>query len=311
MQTPLEQSGYSTWTPYQTGETWLVDLAATSERVRLFEVGKSVEGMPITGALVSHPLPLSRPGETVFVVGAQHGDEVAGREAVFTYLRDMVEDTSQDMNAYLSQAAWCFIPTLNPDRLGQRRNNANDVNLNREWHGATQPESIALMNLIATHRPGVIIDLHESGRISEDLGTYPNLYHTSSAQVRALSADLEQAIWDDLGAKGRTTVRFPSDVSPLYLSQYPGAVCQLLECRRDTADQSDPSLLTRVTDHVSALGAIRQWHEANRDAVRSATAPAEDPTSEVPRFRVGLGGRNVPAAMVRLGTTDGPVTVWP
>ncbi len=131
----------------------------------LLEIGESVRGQPIVaerhGAVG---------GRKVLVIGVIHGDEQAG-VAIVDHLRD--EPLPEGVDLWL-------VESMNPD--GQDaidRHNANEVDLNRnfpyEWgeigvpgdgqyagpYAASEPETQAIVNLIAQLRPDIVIWYHQ------------------------------------------------------------------------------------------------------------------------------------------------------
>lgn len=124
------------------------------------------------------------------IIGGVHGDEPEGVmlvEALLEYL----ESISPKLN-------WILIPCLNPDGyISHKRTNANGVDLNRnfptpDWSPEakapryhpgsgpeSEPETKALVNLIKTEKPEIIIHCHSwkpsiifTGELGEKVGGY-------------------------------------------------------------------------------------------------------------------------------------------
>jgi murein peptide amidase A len=107
-------------------------------------VGHSVERRPIE---LVHVAGL---GPRVLVVGCIHGNECAGMAVVAALRR-----------AHLGVDLW-LVPTLNPDGLARgTRENANGVDLNRDFFRASQPETRAARALVARVRPRYTIWFHQ------------------------------------------------------------------------------------------------------------------------------------------------------
>ncbi|GLH72716.1 hypothetical protein GETHLI_12180 [Geothrix limicola] len=101
----------------------------------------------------------------VFYYAQQHGDEVAGKDAQLTLIRDIAEHPNllpEDVDLYL-------MPMVNPDgaEVHQRVNGAG-ADLNRDHLLLAQPETQALHRVARRIRPHLAVDSHEFGRDGED-----------------------------------------------------------------------------------------------------------------------------------------------
>ncbi|NWJ41938.1 MAG: DUF2817 domain-containing protein [Geothrix sp.] len=101
----------------------------------------------------------------VLYYAQQHGDEVAGKDAQLTLIRDIAARPSllpEDVDLYL-------MPMLNPDGAeAHRRVNGAGADLNRDHLLLAQPETRALHRVARRIRPHLAVDSHEFGRDSED-----------------------------------------------------------------------------------------------------------------------------------------------
>jgi hypothetical protein len=101
----------------------------------------------------------------VLYYAQQHGDEVAGKDALLTLVRDIAEHPTllpEDVDLYL-------MPMLNPDGAeAQRRFNGAGADLNRDHLLLAQPETQALHRVARRIRPHLAVDSHEFGRDGED-----------------------------------------------------------------------------------------------------------------------------------------------
>ncbi|BAM03767.1 M14 family metallopeptidase [Phycisphaera mikurensis] len=148
--------------------------AAMEERLATFAgvpgfavetIGESVEGIPIR-AVVAIPRARMAVRHRVLLVGAQHGDEHAGKEAILNLLGDLAAgDLLLPPGVELHA-----IPMANPDGVdADRRRNAAGFDLNRDHALLSQPETRALHAYAARVRPTVVVDCHEFTR---DSGSY-------------------------------------------------------------------------------------------------------------------------------------------
>lgn len=104
------------------------------------------------------------PAWRVLFYAQQHGDEVAGKDALLHLIRDIAA-RPQLLPAEVE--VW-IMPMVNPDgaEAGTRRNSAG-VDLNRDHIALTQPETRALHAVARRVRPHLAVDCHEFTRDSE------------------------------------------------------------------------------------------------------------------------------------------------
>ena len=142
-------------------------------------IGQSVEGRPLWLLRITGPGSGSdKPG--VLYHGAQHGNESAGA-SVIAYLADYLlsnYDTDPNVAAMVDGVEWYLVPISNPDGYeAYRRENANNVDLNRNWDGPgagghsycgpfpfSEPETAALRDLLISH-PSIHLHLDVHGYI--------------------------------------------------------------------------------------------------------------------------------------------------
>lgn len=133
---------------------------ARPDLAEVIEIGRSVEDQPllairITGSGEDKP--------AVMYHGAQHGNEVIGAAVVAYAAAHLLDhyDYDPSIHALVDGVEWYLLPVMNPDRFWQRRENANNRDLNRDWGPFTQPETAAMRDFFASH-PNVKahIDFH-------------------------------------------------------------------------------------------------------------------------------------------------------
>lgn len=125
--------------------------------------GESTRGRPVYLVHVGRAgaAPAAR---RVLFYAQQHGDEVAGKDALLYLIRDLARDPSR-----LPAAAELWIlPLMNPDgAVAGTRESGAGVDLNRDHIGIEQPETRALHEVVRRVRPHVAVDCHEFTRDSE------------------------------------------------------------------------------------------------------------------------------------------------
>ena len=131
--------------------------------ITVTEEGRSAGGRPL------YAVRIGRAGGDVaqrfLMVGQQHGDEPAGKDALL-HLIARFADHPELVPAGLE--LW-IVPMANPDGAvaGRRRNDA-DADLNRDHLLLSQPETRMLHGLARRVRPEVVIDCHEFNRSSSE-----------------------------------------------------------------------------------------------------------------------------------------------
>ncbi len=155
-------------------------LAKSSNLIKLGELGKSGEERSLPLLLVSNP-PVSTPAEAkasgkrvIFLFGNIHAGEVDGKEALPILVRELVAQPDQPLFQHFILAV---APIYNADgnervskdnRPGQigpddgmgQRENAQGLDLNRDFMKLDAPETRALVRFLNDWDPALTIDTH-------------------------------------------------------------------------------------------------------------------------------------------------------
>jgi hypothetical protein len=137
--------------------------ADKAPHVSVTKEGESVEGRPLLLARIGHAE--DQDPWRIFLIGLQHGNEPAGRDALAWMIRDYArhpEKLPRGVELYI-------LPNINPDggEKNQRRN-ANGIDLNRDHVELSQPETVTLHRIQRRLMPHVTVDCHEFGRDTSD-----------------------------------------------------------------------------------------------------------------------------------------------
>jgi len=178
--TTAERSGFEATSTLDDVMTLCERLAERSERVRLDTIGETVEGRPIPILIVADPA-VSTPEEAkdsdklvCLAIGAIHGGEVCGKEALLMLARELAETPDHPL---LEDFVLAFVPVFNADgneRIGPdtrpnqvgpaegagERRNAQGLDLNRDFIRLKSPEAQALVAWMNEWDPHVFIDTH-------------------------------------------------------------------------------------------------------------------------------------------------------
>lgn len=278
MQTPFESNSGASWTSRTDGDSFLSALAAATD-ARLVQLGQSVESRPIWAIEVG-----AAPGpgvDVVMYVAAQHGNEPAPREAAYALARDMAQATG-DLATYLGDVCWLILPTANPDRILQTRNNAAGANINSNFAALTQPEAAAIHAAAHQYEAVIVIDAHEGSFDAEMAAAYTTapavtstLRGLSEAAVLSVSAAADAAgkiYMDFVGADGIGNLR---NAAGLW-----HALGVLIETHQNpTNDINAPSrdFALRVNEHRMAAEWLRLFHVEHAVAIRDASDASRYP----------------------------------
>ena len=168
--TTAERSQYARTGRYAEAIALCHDLAAGYAGVSCIEIGRTVEDRPIVAVAIERAPNLP----VIYIQGGIHAGEIEGKDAGFAVLRDLLDGVL--VPGALDHVAIVFVPVMNPDgherfspnnRPNQRgpaemgfRTNAARQNLNRDFVKADAPETRAVLGVIATREPVLVVDLH-------------------------------------------------------------------------------------------------------------------------------------------------------
>ncbi|HKB41446.1 MAG TPA: DPP IV N-terminal domain-containing protein, partial [Gemmataceae bacterium] len=178
-QTVAEKSGYKATSRHADVVAYCEALKKLSPAVRLDTLGTSFEGRKLPLLIVADPpiatpVQAARSGKTVVLaVGNIHAGEVDGKEALLMLARDLATGKQR---ALLKDLVVLIVPIFNadgnekmgknnrpgqngPEEAGQRAN-AQGLDLNRDFVKLESPEVRALVRLLNTWNPAVVIDTH-------------------------------------------------------------------------------------------------------------------------------------------------------
>lgn len=169
--TGFEQTG--TWTTHEDELSFLdAVLADAVNPITLEVVGETAQGRPlhqVTLGLGATQNAGPREMPTVMVLGSQHGNEPAGREASLKFLRDLAfadltDPGNADLAAVLRDQTIIVVPSANPDgRASNSRANSRGIDINRDHLTLVTEEARTFADVILEWEPFMALDLHEYG----------------------------------------------------------------------------------------------------------------------------------------------------
>ncbi len=171
LKTPAEMAGYSKYTQHEEVARFLTDLAKASPSVKLQVVGKTLGSKELPAVdlrlcILSEegadsPARLNRKRTTYLVVASQHGNEQSGKEAALQLIRDLAIG---NLKPLLKKINVLVMPQANPyGNFVNRRQNEQNLDLNRDHVKLEAPETRAIHSVIRTWMPEASLDIHEKG----------------------------------------------------------------------------------------------------------------------------------------------------
>jgi hypothetical protein len=122
-------------------------------------IGESVLGKPI------YKYQLGTGKIKILLWSQMHGNESTTTKALFDFL-NLLNSNSEFAKDLLSEFTFCCLPMLNPDgALLYTRENANNIDLNRDAQNLTQPESKILRKTFESFKPDYCYNLHDQRTI--------------------------------------------------------------------------------------------------------------------------------------------------
>ena len=159
---------------------YTAQLDAASDRVRVVEIGRTVNDRPINMFIIGYPEPLPTAQEisnspAVVVNCNVHGNEPSSREACLILARELAFADDPRTIDVLSNMTVLIVPSINGDgRAANTRGNANGQDLNRDHSLLREPETKAFAGMLRDYTPDSAFDGHEFGNNQAgDLPTLP------------------------------------------------------------------------------------------------------------------------------------------
>jgi hypothetical protein len=155
-------------------------LDAASDRVRVVEIGRTIQNRPINMFIIGYPAPpptaAAVSNHPAALVNCNvHGNEPSSREACLILARELAFAQDARTIDILTHTTVLLVPTINGDgRAANTRGNATGQDLNRDHSLLRQPETFALSEMLRDYTPESAFDGHEFGNNQAgDLPTLP------------------------------------------------------------------------------------------------------------------------------------------
>ncbi|MEN8144721.1 MAG: hypothetical protein ABFS14_07175 [Gemmatimonadota bacterium] len=173
--TPAEAEDYLAFTPESEIGEFLAGLRAAGGHLHVDTIAWQGDLPIVLARLPGKRQAAKRPA--VLVVGLQHGDEQAGKEAALRLIRDAAFGA---LGGVLADMDLLVMPALNPWGGSQRTRFDPDLaDLNRDHMRLTSAATRALHEVFVRYEPHAVLDLHELGPVGYDVQigvpTHPNV----------------------------------------------------------------------------------------------------------------------------------------
>ena len=202
--TPWESAGIVT--NYAQGELYLEQVTTQIANVQRVKIGSTHLGKDITALVVGDT---SKP--VVMLEGGIHGNEVAPREALFIWARKAAQ-----YRTWMDDICLVIIPTVNGDRTGHNRENAQNVDINRSFGDASTSESQAVISAFDTYQPVFYLSCHEFEHTNSEneIETGNTDFEGLAENIRTESVRVESAIWQAVQSLGASVGSYPASQIP-------------------------------------------------------------------------------------------------
>ncbi len=174
--------------PYSEISAKLHEIESNSDRVSVDVIGQSAGGRDLFLVTLSDPQAMGRLGKyqairhmmledpekalemiekfgdfkvPFFINASIHGNEYPGVDAAIELIETLAYEDSEEVQAILNSVILLVNVVANPDgRVLNQRANANGFDMNRDFITQSQPETRAMVRVIADWNPMVLLDLH-------------------------------------------------------------------------------------------------------------------------------------------------------
>lgn len=304
LQTAFEQSGGRTWTTHPQSLAFYRALDAATDKVKVTNIGRTIQGRPLQLVAVGAPAPKSQAeaaaGSVALFTCSVHGNENSGRESCMQLARDLALSTDSAVTRMLERTTMLFV-SVNPDGwMANTRGNANGVDVNRDYMGGETPEARAVLKVIRDWKPDVLNDLHEYGTNEyyntallhlwpRNRNVDPEIHKLSFemsndySSRQATSQGHSSGIYGHFMKDGKPFLQVAGDGQARILRNYAGlvnSVGMLSEAANDPLtpqEAADPAVLNNrrvAVNYASALGSVQMVMENRQELITQTAAAA-------------------------------------
>ncbi|MEE6283229.1 M14 family zinc carboxypeptidase [Georgenia sp. MJ170] len=169
LRTGWEQTQAARFTTDVEEQAYTAQIDELSDRVRVVEIGRTLQDRPINMFIIGYPNPPATAEEvaadsTALVNCNVHGNEPSSRESCLIMARQLAFGEDERTLDILSNATVLLVPSINGDgRAMNQRGNADGQDLNRDFSLLRQPETFGFTEMLRDYQPDAAFDGHEYG----------------------------------------------------------------------------------------------------------------------------------------------------
>ena len=315
--TKAEQTSFQETSRYPETMDYCRRLQQASPWIQFTSFGRSPEGRDLPLLIVSKeqcftPAIARQSGCTILlIINGIHSGEIAGKEASLMLLRDIA--IRKQNHSLLDRNIVLMVPIYNVDgherfspynRINQNgpkemgfRATAQNLNLNRDWIKAEQPETKAMLKLFAEWLPDLVIDNHVSdgADFQYDVTWLSDDHCALATPVREyFQRDLEPHLIESLTRSGHVVARYfelrnPHDPSQGLLAgpfqaRYSNGYCTLQNRPCFVVEtHMIKSFEARIRAHYDLMQTILQKTGRDAELLRNVVENADQQTMMLPK----------------------------
>jgi hypothetical protein len=180
LRTEWEQTQGAQFTSDVNEYAYTAALDAASDRVRVVEIGRTLQDRPINLFIIGYPAPPPTAkkiakSSSALVNCNVHGNEPSSREACLILARQLAFGTDDRTIDILSNTTVLIVPAINGDgRASNTRGNSTGQDLNRDFSLIRHPETFGFVQMMRDYQPHAAFDGHEFG--NTQAGDLPVLF---------------------------------------------------------------------------------------------------------------------------------------
>jgi len=208
LRTQFEQTNGASFTSDVNEFLYTAAIDAASDRVRVVEIGRTLQGRPINMFVFGHPEPPASAAQisespTTLIQCHVHGNEPSMRESCLILARELAFTDDRTLLRIMERSTVLIVPTLNGDgRAANTRGSSTGQDLNRDHSLLREPETKAFAAMLRDYTPDVAVDGHNGD--SEDLPVlgprHLNVYEGLYSEVK--NGLVESWIYDNAALAG-------------------------------------------------------------------------------------------------------------
>ncbi|GIH03537.1 hypothetical protein Rhe02_16040 [Rhizocola hellebori] len=207
LRTQWESTQAAQFTSEANESSYTAEIDSRSARVRVVQIGQTVQGRPINMFVIGHPAPPATPAAVAatspLAINCNvHGNEPGDRESCLILVRKLAFSNDARTIDLLSHTTVLIVPSINGDgRAANTRGNATGQDLNRDYSLIRAPETFAFVKMLRDYRPVAAFDGHEFGNSSAgDLPMLPPRHQNVAQSIFDQSQDMIVRHMYDRGA---------------------------------------------------------------------------------------------------------------